>query len=362
MLKQTVLNLMRVTGVFTPFRLANRAKVLILTYHRFSPTEEPDKTSAQAFADHLDYLTQHYRLLPLSEIADCLGTGRSLPPGAAALTVDDGYRDFYEVAFPLLLKYRAPATLFVATDFIDNRAWLWTDKLRFLTARTPANELVAVLKGRTLRLTLTDHLSRLKAADKINAILKTLPNEQKEEAIRRIAASLNVLLPPLPPPEFSAINWRQAREMDTEGIEIGSHTVTHPILPNVPDDEMLRHELTASKARLEEMLKRKAPLFCYPNGKSDARVQRATASAGYRCAVTNLPGLNTNQTPLLALRRIAPQPDLAHFVQSTSGFELWRHGLDKPKSAAVGNALPTAALATGPQNRAGQAGQVGHPR
>lgn len=327
MLKQTVLNLMRVTGAFAPFRLANRAKVLILTYHRFSQHEEPYKTSAQAFAEHLEYLTQHYRLLPLSEIADCLATGRTLPPSTAAITIDDGYRDFYEVAFPLLLKYRVPATLYVATDFVDHKTWLWTDKLRFLTARTPASEVVALLKGRTHRFTLTDHLSRLRAADKINSILKTLPNDQKEETIKRIATTLDVLVPPLPPHEFGALNWAQARELDAEGIEIGSHTVTHPILPNVTDDEALIHELAASKARLEEMLGRQVPLFCYPNGRSDPRVQRATASAGYRCAVTNLPGMNTALTSLLALRRISPQPDLAHFVQSTSGFEQWRLSL-----------------------------------
>lgn len=327
MLKQTVLNLMRVTGAFAPFRLANRAKVLILTYHRFSAHEEPDKTSAQAFAEHLEYLTQHYRILPLSEIADCLATGRTLPPSTAAITIDDGYRDFYDVAFPLLLKQRVPATIYVATDFVDQKSWLWTDKLRFLTARTPASEVVAVLKGRTQRFTLTDRLSRLRAADKINSILKTLPNDQKEDTIKRIAATLDVLVPPLPPPEFGALNWAQARELDAEGIEIGSHTVTHPILPNVLDDETLQFELATSKTRLEEMLGRQIPLFCYPNGRSDARVQRATASAGYRCAVTNLSGMNTAHTPLLALRRICPQPDLAHFVQSTSGFEQWRLNL-----------------------------------
>jgi peptidoglycan/xylan/chitin deacetylase (PgdA/CDA1 family) len=357
MLKQTVLNLMRVSGAFAPFRLANRAKVLILTYHRFSPVEEPDKTSAQAFADHLEYLTQHYRLLPLSEITSCLATGRTLPPATAALSIDDGYHDFYEIAYPLLLKYRVPATLYVATDFVDNRVWLWTDKLRFLTARTPANELVAMLKGRTLRLSLTDRLSRLKAANKINTILKTLPNEHKEEAIKRIAASLDVLLPPLPPAEFGAVTWPQAREMDAEGIEIGSHTATHPILINVTD-EMLQYELTASKARLETVLGRKVPLFCYPNGRHDARVQRATAKAGYRCAVTNVPGLNTNQTPLLSLRRICPQPDLAHFVQSTSGFEQWRQGLGHQSETVAPNSLPTAALAAASKDLAGQVGRV----
>lgn len=344
MLKQTVLNLMRVTGAFAPFRLANRAKVLILTYHRFSEHAEPYKTSAQAFAAHLEYLTQHYRILPLSEIADCLATGRTLPPSTAAITIDDGYRDFYEVAFPLLLKYRVPATLFVATDFVDQKSWLWTDKMRFLTARTPASEVIAMLKGRTQRFALTDHLSRLRAADKINTSLKTLPNDQKEETIKRIAATLDVLVPPIPPHEFGAINWAQAREMDAEGIEIGSHTVTHPIMPNVTDDEALLYELTASKARLEEMLGRQVPLFCYPNGRSDARVQRATASAGYRCAVTNLPGMNTTHTPLLALRRICPQPDLAHFVQSTSGFEQWRQSLGGNDNGVIATALPATSI------------------
>ncbi len=345
MLKQTVLNLMRVTGAFAPFRLANRAKVLILTYHRFSAHEEPHKTSAQAFAEHLEYLTQHYRILPLSEIADCLATGRTLPLATAAITVDDGYRDFYEVAFPLLLKQRVPATLYVVTDFVDRKTWLWTDKLRFLTARTPASEVVAVLKGRTLRFALTDHLSRWRAADKINSILKSLPSDQKEDTIKRLATTLDVLVPPLPPHEFGALNWAQVREMDAEGIEIGSHTVTHPILPNVTNDEALRAELSASKTRLEGMLGREVPLFCYPNGRNDARVQRATALAGYRCAVTNLPGLNTAQTPLLALRRICPQPDLAHFVQSTSGFEQWRWNLTGSASAAMGQPLPAATLA-----------------
>ncbi len=345
MLKQTVLNLMRVTGAFAPFRLANRAKVLILTYHRFSAHEEPYKTSAQAFAEHLEYLTQHYRILPLSDIADGLATGRTLPPATAAITIDDGYRDFYEVAFPLLLKHRVPATLYVATNFLDRKTWLWTDKLRFLTARTPASEVVAVLKGRTQRFALTDNLSRLLAADRINSILKSLPNDQKEDTVKRIAATLDVLMPPLPPHEFGPLSWEQAREMDAEGIEIGSHTVTHPILPNVTDDEALQNELTASKARLEEVLGRQVPLFCYPNGRNDARVQRYTALAGYRCAVTNQPGMNTAHTPLLALRRISPQPDLAHFVQSTSGFEHWRNSLAGADAAPTAQPLSAATLA-----------------
>jgi peptidoglycan/xylan/chitin deacetylase (PgdA/CDA1 family) len=326
MLKQTVLNLMRVTGTFTPFRLANRSKTLVLTYHRFSERESEYKTSARAFADHLEYLTQHYSLLPLSHIVDSVATGKTLPLGAAAITIDDGYRDFYDIAYPLLLKYRVPATLFVATDFVDQKGWLWTDKMRYLMAHTPLTEFDFQLKGRTIRAALTDARSRRIVADKVTALLKTMPNEFKEETLKRLAALVGVVLPAVPPAEYGAITWKQAREMDREGIEIGSHTATHPILPHV-SDEQLQTELETSKARLEAELGREMTLFCYPNGRYDMRVQQATALAGYRCAVSNQPGLNTMHTPLLALRRISAEPDLAHFVQSTSGFELVKERL-----------------------------------
>ena len=233
--------------------------MLILTYHRFGANDEPGKTSVKAFTEHLEYLTAHYRVLPLSHIAEHLAAGKPLPSGTAALTIDDGYANAYELAYPLLRQYRVPATLFAATGFVDGRLWLWTDKLRYLTLRTPASELVAVLKGRTLRYALTDRETRLDAADHINSSLKTMPDEAKEEVIRRIAASLGVLLPALPTAEYRPITWAQAREMEASGVEIGSHTVSHSILTNVKDERLL-YELVESKARLEEMLKHEVGL------------------------------------------------------------------------------------------------------
>ena len=356
MLKKTVLDLMRITGAFALFRLANRSKVLILTYHRFSPDNADYKISAQAFADHLEYLTEHYRILPLGQIADCVATGKTLPLGTAAITIDDGYQDFYDVAYPLLLKHRAPATLFVATDFVDQKGWLWTDKMRYLTAHTAQAELNVTVSGRTVRAALTTPLARRNAADKVTAILKALPNEQKEETLKQMASTLSVVLPAVPPKEYSAITWKQAREMDGEGVEIGSHTVTHPILVNTTDDQ-LRFEMCQSRERLEEELGRAVSLFCYPNGRHDARVQQATAQAGYRCAVTNAHGMNTLHTPLLGLRRIAPEPDLAHFVQSTSGFEEVKAALRNGWQQTLAEQA-AATVAVTPQLFAGQAKQA----
>jgi hypothetical protein len=212
------------------------------------------------------------------------------------------------------------ATLFAATDFVDRRGWVWTDKLRFLTARAPGGPFETTIRGRAMRLELSGEASRLDAASRVNSVLKSLPDGEKEEEIGRIADALGLSLPELPPAEFEPLTWDEAREMDAAGVRIGSHTVSHPILPHV-DDERLQRELRQSRERLEEVLGRSVELFCYPNGDLDARVRGEVERAGYTCAVSTVPGLNDLHDDPLALRRISTTADLAHFAQSTSGFE-----------------------------------------
>src|SRR5262245_13279654 len=124
-MKESALNLLRVTGAFAPFRWAHRRQALIITYHRLGGREDGARISARAFAEQTRYLAAHYTLVPLSHLADCWGR-REIPPRLAAITIDDGYRDAYEIAFPILRKHRAPATVFVVTEFVDGMAWLWT--------------------------------------------------------------------------------------------------------------------------------------------------------------------------------------------------------------------------------------------
>ncbi len=319
-MKQAMLNMLKATGAFAPFRFANRNKALVVTYHRFTQTEEPLSTSARAFNEQVAYLAEHYRIVPLSDLAKYLSSGRRLPPGVAAITIDDGYSDAYEIAYPILRRYDVPAAIFVVTGFVDRTNWLWTDKLRYLALNAKGGVVEATVNHFGLPVALGDSASRLEVANHINSVLKAIPNSEKEEAIGRIAASLGVQLPSAPPSEFSALTWDQVREMDTAGIEIGSHTVTHPILTNITP-ERLRLELCQSRLRLEEMLCRKVELFCYPNGDYDLSVQSEVERAGYKCAATSRPGFNDSYTSPLLLKRIHTEPDMVHFVQSTSGFE-----------------------------------------
>lgn len=314
-MKQAMLKLMKAAGVFAPFRFANRNRALILTYHRFG-ANDATKTSARDFRQQLDYLASHYEIVPLSRIADRTADRRRL----AAITIDDGYSDAYEIAFPILRQYDAPATLFAVTGFLDRKIWMWTDKLRYLTSQTRKESLETTIGSRAFRFPLNDAPSRREAADRINSALKSIPEADKNRAIARIAESLRVKISDTPPDDFAPVTWEQAREMDASGLEIGSHTVTHPILTKV-DESQLRHELVESRERLESILKRRVDLFCYPNGNYNSAVAIEVERAGYRCAVTVEHGLNDESSNSFALKRVHTEPDLAHFVQSTSGFE-----------------------------------------
>ena len=334
-MKQAALKLMRGAGAFALMRRANRRRSLVLFYHRFSRAAGGAATSARAFEEQLKFLAAHYRVVPLAEIAGRVAAGLPPPAGSAAITIDDGYADAYEIAFPLLRRYGVPATLFVVTDFLDRRAWVWTDKARFVAARAGAGEHRVAVAGRALTVRLGDAASRLTAATRLNSAMKELPEAGREEAIARIASALGVAVPGLPPREFSAVTWDEAREMDAGGVSIGSHTVTHPILTNC-DDASLRRELAESRARLEAALGRRVEEFCYPNGDVDARVRRETERAGYACAVTVEHGLVAAGDDALALPRVHTEEDFTHFLQSTSGFEAAKNRLRRKRAAQGG--------------------------
>ena len=337
-MKQALVSLMHSAGVFAPFRMANRGKALILMYHRFRETADGISTSAHGFAEQLDYLSEHYQIVPLSTLAGYLTSGGPIPPGLAVITIDDGYRDCYDVAFPILRERKIPATAFVVTDFVDQATWLWTDKVRYLTARASGSLLEATIEDHALRIRLDGRYSRLKGAERVNTELKLIADEAKNDAICEIAESLGVPLPKEPPDEFLPLTWEQVREMDSCGIEIGSHTVTHPILTRI-SPEMLRYELSESRVRLESALGHKVELLGYPNGDHDASVQQAAERAGYKCAVTADYGLNNGHSNPLALKRIHTEHDIAHFAKNTCGFDQFRNVLAHVSGGAAALAI-----------------------
>jgi peptidoglycan/xylan/chitin deacetylase (PgdA/CDA1 family) len=316
MLKSKVLDLMLKTDAFAPFRLLNRAKVPILMYHRFSPDGNFNATSAETLTKHLEYLTKHYQIIPLTELVEKIKDNQPIAPNSAVITIDDGYEDAFSIAFPIFKKFNAPATLFVVTDFLAGKIWIWTDKARFLLYETKLSEFTF----ENLQVKLSDKNSRLIFATKINSELKKLSNAERDSKINELADIVQVELPELPPKSFSPISWTQAREMDKNGVNIESHTVSHPILTNIRAED-LDFELNQSRQVLAEKLQREVKIFCYPNGNVASRESEAVAKSNYDCAVTTEIRLSTPKDNLFLLPRIDAEPEMSRFVQATSGFD-----------------------------------------
>lgn len=310
-------------NAFAPFRFVNRSKLPVLMYHRFSEAEEFGKTSRRAFEKHLRYLTRHYKVISLSEAVSHIRDGSKLPERSAVITIDDGYRDFYHTAFPVLKNFGLPATIYLVTEFTAGNCWIWTDKARYVLNRTQI-ETLDFQVGRThFCRVLGDAESRLLAAGSLNSELKKIPDDEKNSFLTELSNALKVPIPDIPPDDYAALNWDDAKEIASAGIEIGSHTAAHAILTNV-DDGRLEHELHNSKDRIQNEIGTGLVHFCYPNGDVSERERQAAESAGYASAVTTELKLCENGSDLFLIPRIDAEPEMPRFIQATSGFDAFK--------------------------------------
>lgn len=272
-------------------------------YHRF-----PAERRAQ-FGKQLDHVRRHYRVFPLEELARIARDG-GMPANALAITVDDGHRDFYEVAYPELKARGMPATVFLATGFLDG-AWLWFDRVNWLFRNARADSIVWQIGGQARTYSLKTELERAESGAVIAESMVLLENAERDGRIAEIERELAVTTPAEIDGGFAPLRWEQVREMAGNGIQFGAHTVTHPTLSTLTERARIDWELGESKRRVEQETQREAAVFCYPNGRdvdiSDA-VLASTRACGFRAAVQTEPGLNTAATDPLRLRRMAVDP------------------------------------------------------
>jgi len=224
--------------------ILGRSRAVVVYYHRVGSRDVLGKTVRQ-FRSDLSYLKKHYECITLAELSRRLANRVPFRRRAAVITFDDGYRDNYLAAMPLLQEAGLPATFFVATGYIG-------------TARAFPHD------HRCDPLTL---------------------------AIR--------------PHIFPKLEWDDLREMEQHGFEIGSHTVNHANLAQVRQEEA-EFEIVSSLATLNRELGQKPRAFSFPWGKpadiSDEALQMVR-NAGYYTACSAYGGTNTrNGNPFQILR------------------------------------------------------------
>jgi peptidoglycan/xylan/chitin deacetylase (PgdA/CDA1 family) len=297
------------------FMNATQSLPRILMYHRFSNSSERINhlTDKDTFEWQVSAIKKRWKVLPLSSFADAIIGGKRLKR-CAVITIDDGYRDFYENALPILKKNQIPATFFVTVNFVDRKIWLWHDIIKYMlqNSKTKISELVLNGFHSTLNLQGEDVLQE--TWQRLSDYCVDHTDDKKWALIDKLSSATGVSLPDQPTREYDAATWDHIKEMAEVGIEIGSHTMNHPILSQIDTRDILL-EISESKRRIEERLEQPIQSFCYPNGRKKditSEVVDAVKSAGYKCAV------------------LGPQRDFGSYA-NIDHFRIPRIGLKKDK-------------------------------
>lgn len=288
-----------------PFLLQtrNKQRFSILTYHRVLPAPDfmrPGEPAVSDFEWQMELLSKHFNPLSLTDALSLLEYGE-LPDRAVCVTFDDGYANNEELALPVLERFGIPATVFVATDFL-NGGRMWNDTV--IEALRNAEGNVFDLDSLGLGVYEIKNLEeKRKAAGIIIREIKHWPPGKRLEAVNTIEAMVGSL------PEDMMMSDDQVRHLNECGIEIGAHTKSHPILSTL-DLEQVKSEVVDSKACLEQILNSPVRYFAYPNGRPgiDYRIEHRdlVEIAEFNAAVSTNWGVVSSLSDKWQLPRFTP--------------------------------------------------------
>jgi peptidoglycan/xylan/chitin deacetylase (PgdA/CDA1 family) len=276
-------------------------QLAVLTYHR---VDEPDdrlypgliSATPATFAAQMAWLAKRHRVVSLAEVIARQAGGEVLPPRSVLLTFDDAYADFAAHAWPALREHGLAATLFVPTAYPGDPARaFWWDRLHRALMRAPA-ELVATPAG---ELDLRTAEGRSAAVRRLRVAMKELPHDDAMAQVDAVVEALGG-----DADGGSVLTWDALRCLVADGLTVGVHTRTHPLLDRLPTDR-LEAEISGAREDLERELGVPVATIAYPNGNHSAAVLAAVADAGIGIGFTTRRGTNDLRHPSwLTLRRI----------------------------------------------------------
>lgn len=248
----------------------------------------------------MELLRAYFNPLPLAVALELQKSG-DLPPASVCVTFDDGYADNVDVALPILEKWDIPATFFISSGYL-NGGRMWNDTVLESVKQIPAADidLTEIDLGRC---SLATENERLRVAYQILTALKHLPPDRRAEGTAFVASFASDL------PIDLMMTSPQVKKLVDSGMEIGGHTVSHPILASLDCDEA-RREIVEGKKALEELSGGAVSYFAYPNGKSGQDFTHFHSSIlpgiGFKAAVSTHWGVSTLESDIWQLPRFTP--------------------------------------------------------
>ena len=306
----------------------------ILAYHRIADLHEtsylnPRLISATpaVFESQMKYLARLYNVVSMEDVINAVQMRVRLPKRAVLITFDDAYYDFGENAWPILKRYGLPATVFVPTAYPDNHQLsFWWDRLYDAVFKLSPAE---IRKSQTLPSQLDLSEDRLDYLKKLQNHIKTLDHEEAMNLVDEICVELNASKNG----QKSSMGWEELRKLTGEGLTLGAHTQTHPILTQLPL-ERARKEIKDSLKDLRREIGSVLPIFCYPSGYYNRRIVELLKQEKILLAFSDEDGQNNlkRADPLSLLRtnitrRTTPIIFRLRLLKSFGYLDRWRRRL-----------------------------------
>lgn len=298
-LKKFIGTVMGNNFIFNLLRYTNREKLLILYYHRITKKEDLVNiklkdmcTDIGSFETQMKFLSQSYNPIGEKEILSAIEGTTKIPRYSVWVTFDDGYKDNYTNAYPILKKYKIPATFFITTGFINKQAIPCEDYIAKAIRMTHVNELKLVLNK-------TEHKFYLNTEESKNQVIRSLwkilddGSISRDKYLKDLFDSFKIGFEDIPD---LFMNWNEIKEISNNGFYIGGHTVRHKIMSTLSKEEVAR-EIIDSKDEIEKQLGKKIFSFAYPSGKgADCNLETCfpiLETCGFKLGVTTIRGVNS---------------------------------------------------------------------
>ena len=302
------------------FLSAFSERIVILKYH--SIHEDPKSVerllgkgivhSTKVFKEQMSLVAQKYTPITLDDIVDFMEGKKKIPPRPVAVTFDDGFADNLVYAAPILERYGIKGAFYITVDNVTKGSLPWFVCLRLSFFETTERKWVFSDNGYSYPLTTVEQ--RQQAFIKACRMCASLPREQQKDFLAQVKQSLNVLRNKS---DNLMLTWEQINKLKERGHIIGSHSMTHPNLAYL-DDEDLLYELKESKYVIEKNINKKVLHFSYPNPALDpnwtVKTVEETRKAGYQTGVTSTPGSVSLRDDIHILPRMWVPSDKTEFI------------------------------------------------
>ena len=315
-IKRIIRNSLVLIKLYHLLRYNNRKKAIILMYHNFCREGDIKHTNVSLsitnFEKQIKYLKKYYRIVPLADLVGKIKRKEDFLPHSVAITFDDGYKNNFLLAYPLIKKYNVPVTIFLTAGYINTKKFLWVNELEYAINETQKKEISITFGCCNFKYFIKTKAEKMRVYEQLKEKLKKLENSQLRAVLDKILLRLKVKIDYDDAGNYQMLTWDEIFEMRNGYVSYGNHTFSHSILTKI-DYQNLSKELNDSQKQLKEKLNQEIDVFCYPNGSFNSESKKMVKEK-HKAAVTTTPGFVTQQTDLFELPRVGAKSKLSDFI------------------------------------------------